>query len=49
MKTRYHYCWIQKLNRFLFDKNKHKTAKYYCDRCLHEFTEEEIFNDHNRL
>ena len=25
MKTRYHYCWMKNINRFLLDKNKHKT------------------------
>ena len=45
-ETRYHYSWMKNLNRFLIDLDKQKAATYYCDRCLHGFTKEELLNDH---
>ena len=45
-ETKYHYCGITKLDRLLFDQNKHKTKTYFCDRCLYGFTKEDLLVKH---
>ena len=45
-QTKYHYCWIKKLNRLLYDQNKHKCKTYFCDRCLYGFTKEDLLIKH---
>ena len=45
-ETKYHYCGIIKLDRLLFDQNKHKTKTYFCDRCLYGFTKEDLLIEH---
>ena len=45
-ETKYHYCWIVNLNRLLYDQNKLKCKTYFCDRCLHGFTREELLIKH---
>ena len=45
-ETKYHYCGITKLDRLLFDQNKHKTKTYFCDRCLYGFTKEDLLIKH---
>jgi hypothetical protein len=37
-----HYMWIKALNRLLYNQSKHKEWKYFCERCLHCFTREDL-------
>ena len=45
-ETKYHYCWINNLNRLLYDQNKHKEKTHFCDRCLYGFTREDLLIKH---
>ena len=45
-ETKYYYCGITKLDRLLFDQNKHKNKTYFCDRCLYGFTKEDLLIKH---
>ena len=42
----FHYVWIKDFNRFMFNKTKHKSKKYFCKSCLQCFSQERILNEH---
>ena len=41
-----HYVYLKDLNRFMFNKTKHKGKKYFCRNCLQCFSSEKILNEH---
>jgi len=41
-----HFCWIEDLNRLLYDQTTNKIRYHYCSYCLHGFTKERLINDH---
>ena len=41
-----HYTWIKDLNRLLHDQSKHKERKHFCERCLHDYTREDLLEAH---
>ena len=42
-----HYCWIKNFSRLLSAQvSKHKSAVYFCKRCLNHFSKPEKLNDH---
>ena len=43
---KFHYTWIKDLNRLLHDQSKHKERKYFCERCLHGYTREDLLEAH---
>ena len=43
---RTHYTWIKDLNRLLHDQNKTTHRYYYCERCLHGYTREDLLEEH---
>ena len=45
-EDKYHCCWINNLNRLLYDQNKQKCKTFFCDRCLHGFTKEDLLIKH---
>ena len=44
--TRMHYAWIKDLNRLLYDQNLHKSRTYFCERCLHGYSREDLLEQH---
>jgi hypothetical protein len=45
--TNSHYCWIKNFNRLLSKQyNNHNETKYFCKKCLHGFTTEELLKKH---
>ena len=43
---KFHYTWIKNLNRLLYDQNKRKKHKHFCERCLHGYTKEDLLEAH---
>lgn len=41
-----HFCLIKNLNRVLGSTKRAKIKHYFCRRCLHGFTREELLHDH---
>ncbi|KAK3772394.1 hypothetical protein RRG08_031418 [Elysia crispata] len=41
-----HYTWIKDLNRLLYDQNKHREQKHFCERCLHGYSREDLLEAH---
>ena len=41
-----HYVYIKNFDRFMFNKTKNKTRKYFCKCCLQCFSSEEILIEH---
>ena len=41
-----HYVLIEDLNRFMYNKTKHKERKYFCMNCLQGFSSEKVLNNH---
>ena len=39
---KHHFTWIKDLNRLLYDQSKHRERKYFCERCMHGFTREDL-------
>lgn len=44
--VRTHYTWIKDLNRLLYDQTRYKGRKYFCERCLHGYTREDLLEQH---
>ncbi|KAK3794857.1 hypothetical protein RRG08_001008 [Elysia crispata] len=43
---KFHYTWIKNLNRLLYDQNKHREQKHFCERCLHGYKREDLLEAH---
>ncbi|KAK3757404.1 hypothetical protein RRG08_033172 [Elysia crispata] len=43
---KFHYTWIKNLNRLLYDQNKHREQKPFCERCLHGYKREDLLEAH---
>ncbi|KAK3753831.1 hypothetical protein RRG08_006222 [Elysia crispata] len=43
---KFHYTWIKNLNRLLYDQNKHREQKHFCERCLHGYSREDLLEAH---
>ena len=43
---KFHYTWIKDLNRLLYDQNKHREKKHFCERCLHGYKREDLLEAH---
>ena len=41
-----HYCWIKDLNKLMADYNKNGNRKWFCKRCLHAFSREDLLIKH---
>ena len=41
-----HYTLIKDLNRLLYDQNKHKSRKYFCEHCLNGYSREDLLDLH---
>lgn len=41
-----HYCWIKNLDHFLGSISKFCNRRFYCRRCLHGFTTQELLTQH---
>ena len=41
-----HYVYIKDLDRFMFNKTKHKDKKYFCRNCLQRFSSENVLLEH---
>ena len=48
-KNKSHYVFIKDLNRLMYSKNRHKTRKYFCKRCLQCFSSEQASNNHTDI
>ena len=44
--TKSHYVWIKSLSRLLNDQTKHKEKKFFCERCFHGFSREDLLQKH---
>ena len=42
----HHYTWIKDLNRLLNKQSKDTHRLYFCERCLHGFTREDLLEEH---
>ena len=42
----HHYTWIKDLNRLLNHQSKHTNRLYFCERCLHGFTRQDLLEEH---
>ena len=40
-----HYVYIKDFDRFLFNKTKSKSKKYFCKNCLQCFSSEKILSE----
>ena len=43
---KFHYTWIKDLNRLLYNQSKYQHRKYFCERCLHGYTREDLLEAH---
>lgn len=43
---KFHYTWVKNLSRFLSHQTKHRECKYFCERCLHCYTREDLLEAH---
>ena len=43
---KFHYTWVKNLNRLLYNQSKHANSKYFCERCLHGYTREDLLEAH---
>ena len=43
---KFHYTWVKNLNRLLYDQNKHREQKHFCERCLHGYKREDLLEAH---
>lgn len=43
---RKNYCLSASMDRFLSPLTKHNRARFYCNYCLHRFSEERILSEH---
>ncbi|XP_046547498.1 uncharacterized protein LOC124257474 [Haliotis rubra] len=42
-----HFCLIRNFSRLMGDRTKHKAAAFYCRRCLHGFSRQDLLKDHS--
>ena len=42
----YHYTWIKNFNRLLTNQSKHHGKKFFCERCLHCYSREDLLEAH---
>ena len=47
--TTYHLAWIKNMSRFLSSQTKHDGEMYYCERCFHGFTRQDLLVNHVEL
>ena len=40
------YVYIKTFDRFMFNKTKHKSKKYFCKNCLHCFSSKKVLIEH---
>ena len=45
-KFKSHYVYIEYFDRFMFNKTKYKSKKYFCKNCLQRFSSEKILGEH---
>ena len=45
-KFKSHYVYIKDFDRFMFNKTKYKSKKYFCKNCLQCFSSEKILSEH---
>ena len=45
-KNKSHYVYIKDFNRLMYNKNKYKSKKYFCKRCLQCFSSKRVLNNH---
>ena len=43
---KFHYTWVKDLNRLIYDQNKHREQKHFCERCLHGYSREDLLEAH---
>ncbi|KAK3707294.1 hypothetical protein QZH41_004240 [Actinostola sp. cb2023] len=43
---KFHYTWIKNISRLLYDQSKHRERKYFCERCLHGYSREDLLEAH---
>ena len=43
---KFHYTWINDLNRLIYDRSKHRERKHFCERCLHGYSREDLLESH---
>ena len=43
---KFHYTWVKNFNRLLHDQNKNGRKKYFCERCLHGYSRENLLEAH---
>ena len=41
-----HYSWVKRLTALLFDQNKDRNSKHFCERCLHGYTTRDVLKRH---
>ena len=41
-----HYCWIKDLNKLMASYNNNHNRKWFCKRCLHPFSREDLLIKH---
>ncbi|KAK3734989.1 hypothetical protein QZH41_004392 [Actinostola sp. cb2023] len=41
-----HYSWIKAINRLFYTNTKDHHKRYFCHRCLHGFTKEDLLEEH---
>ena len=44
-----HYVYIKDFDRFMFDKTKNKSKKYFCKSCLQCFSSKHMLNNHKEV
>ena len=45
-KDKSHYAYIKDFNRFMFNKTKNKSKKYFCKSCLQSFSSKNVLTKH---
>ena len=45
-KFKSHYVYVKDFDRFMFNKTKYKSKKYFCKNCLQSFSSETILSEY---
>ena len=48
-KNKSHYVYIKNFHKFMFNKTKNKSKRYFCNHCLQCFSSEIVFVEHKEI
>lgn len=41
-----HYSYVKRLTALLYNQNRHNESKYFCERCLHGYSRDDLLERH---